>query len=85
MSPEILAYLFKVAPIVLVMGVACSALWARNNTLVDKIHERDLANLKTLEQIIHVLNNLEAKGDKNHGELKAHITERVSELRLALQ
>jgi pantothenate synthetase len=78
---DIWQYLLQVAPVVLVMGYASLALWTRNNTLIDKIHERDLANLRTLEQMLAALQNLERKGDHHFDELRKHITERIDAIK----
>jgi len=74
-------YLVQVAPVVLVMGIACYELWRRNNQLIDKIHERDMQNLATLEKILSSLQKLEAQGSHHFEELRKHITERVNVLR----
>jgi hypothetical protein len=81
---DIWPYLIQVAPVVAVMGIACAALWRRNNQLIEKIHARDLANLKTLEQMLAALQNLEKKGDHHFDELRRHISERIDILRQTL-
>ena len=74
-------YLLHVAPVVVVMGIGLAELWKKNNKLIDKIHERDLLNLTTLEQILAALQKLEEKGDFHFDELRKHISERISTLR----
>ena len=78
---NVLAYLMNVAPVVVVMGLAVWELWKKNNILTDKIHERDLANLVTLEQMLAALKQLEAKSDLHFNELRSHITERIATLK----
>lgn len=78
---NILTYLINVAPVVFVMGVAIAALWKKHNSLIDKIHERDVENLKTLEQMLNALRNIETKGEFHFNEIKNHVTERISFLR----
>ena len=77
---NIWVYLVQVAPVAVVMGIAVVALWTRNNSLIEKIHTRDLQNLKTLESILAALLKLEEKGDTNFNSLKDHITERIKVL-----
>ena len=77
---EIVAELWAIGPVAGVLAVGVVALWLRNNCLNDKIHERDLANLKTLEQILAALDSLEKQGGHHFDELRRHITERVSAL-----
>jgi ABC-type nickel/cobalt efflux system permease component RcnA len=74
-------YLVNVAPVVLVMGIGIWQLWARNTTLTDKMHERDLANLKTLEQMLVALRHLDQQGQTHFHELRQHITDRIKDLR----
>ena len=78
---NIWVYLVQVAPVAVVMGIAVVALWHRNNVLIEKIHTRDLQNLKTLESILAALLKLEEKGDTNFNALKEHITERIGMFR----
>ena len=79
-SFDIWLYLAQVAPVVVVMGLAVVALWKRNNVLIEKIHTRDLQNLKTLESILHALLKLEEKGDSNFTDLRQHISDRIQEV-----
>jgi ABC-type nickel/cobalt efflux system permease component RcnA len=85
MEFNIWAYLIQVAPVVLVMGIACWELWRRNNLLIDKIHERDIQNLMTLEKILMALGKIEQQGVHHFDELKKHISERVDVLRKNIQ
>ena len=78
---ELGEYLLHVAPVVFVMGVGIMELWKKNNKLIDKIHDRDLLNLSTLEQILAALQKLEEKGDFHFDELRKHISERIDILR----
>jgi ABC-type nickel/cobalt efflux system permease component RcnA len=83
-TTNIWAYLMNVAPVVVVMGLAVYELWRQNKTLIEKIHERDLANLRTLEQMLAALRQIEQKGDHHFDELRKHISERVSALKADL-
>jgi len=83
-TTNIWAYLMNVAPVVVVMSLAVYELWKKNNVLIDKIHERDLQNLKTLEQMLAALKQIEAKGDHHFDELKKHVSERVQEIKSQL-
>jgi len=78
---DFLTYLFQIAPALAVMGWANVVQWKRNGSLTDKIHERDIENLKTLEQMLSALKNLEQKGDYHFEQLRAHISERVENLK----
>jgi predicted PurR-regulated permease PerM len=78
---DILSYLIHVAPVVFVMGVALIVLWKKNDSLIEKIHERDLQNLKTLEEMLRALRQIEQKGDLHFDQLKTHISERIQSLR----
>jgi tRNA A37 threonylcarbamoyladenosine synthetase subunit TsaC/SUA5/YrdC len=82
---DITEYLMNVAPVVLVMGVGCAALWKRNNALIDRIHERDMANLKTLTLILSSLEQIETAGKYHFDETRKHISDRIDELKKALQ
>lgn len=78
---DLLHYLINVAPVVVVMSVAIFELWRRNNTLIDKIHERDLSNLKTLEQMLMALKHLDEKGSTHFKDLKEHVTDQIALLK----
>ena len=83
-SLNIWAYLLNVAPVVLVMGIGLLELWKKNNALIEKIHARDLENLRTLEQMLAALKQLEQKGEHHFDELRKHISERVDALKSSL-
>jgi hypothetical protein len=84
MTPDpsnIAQYLLVVAPVAGVLGIACWALWNHNQKLTDKIYDRDMANLKTLEQMLNALMNLEKQGNHNFDQLRAHISHEISTLK----
>jgi hypothetical protein len=82
---NIVDYLFNVAPVAVVLGLSTWELWKHNKDLTEKIHARDLENLRTLEQMLGALRQIEEKGTANHDDLKNHITERVASIRARLE
>lgn len=71
-------YLFQVAPVVLVMGIAIKALWDKNNELTEDIKQSDKDNLKTLEHLSNAITKISEDGDRQFKDLKHHITERTN-------
>jgi len=84
MESALIEYLVNVAPVALVLGFVAWELWRHNRELVERGHARDLENLRTLEQMLAALKQLETRGETNHAALKAHISERVDSLRARL-
>jgi predicted PurR-regulated permease PerM len=78
---NIIPYLMVVAPVAAVLAVMCWALWAQNRELTEKIYGRDMANLKTLEQMLSALVNLERQGNHNFDELRRHISSEVAAIK----
>jgi hypothetical protein len=78
---NMLEYLIIVAPVAAVLGVACWSLWGHNQKLTEKIYERDMANLATLEKMLAALVNLERQGNHNFDELRNHISREISSLK----
>lgn len=78
-------YLIQVAPVILVMGIAVKALWAKNNELIKSIQKKDEANLLTLENISTVLGMVKNDGVGHTAELKAHIDDRIATLKEVLK
>lgn len=74
---NIWSYLFNVAPVVFVMGLAIWQLWKKNNQLTDQIYNRDLDNLETLNHISHAIEKVNIDGNRHFKELKEHISERT--------
>jgi uncharacterized membrane protein len=54
---------------------------SKNTDLVEKMHHKDLENLKTLEAISRLLDDLKIVGSENHKEIKEHVSERAREIR----
>jgi hypothetical protein len=75
------ADLYTIAPVAGVLAVGVVALWYRNIALTDKIHERDIENLKILNEITSALESLEQQGGHHFDELRQHISERVETIR----
>lgn len=73
-------YLAQVAPVVLVMAIAVSSLWAKNNELIDKMHEKDKANLSTLQNISKILGDVKLDGSNHTAQIKDHIDDRIATL-----
>ena len=81
---RLLDYGLSIAVIVVVaylLNRKNNELEAKNTDLVEKMHHKDLENLKTLEAIGRVLDELKNNGSENHKEIKDHITERTREIR----
>ena len=53
----------------------------KNTDLIEKMHFKDLENIKTLEAISKMLDNLERNGHEKVRDIKTHITERTAEIK----
>ena len=78
---NVVAYFIQIAPVVVVMGVVIRALWIENKRLNGEINKRDKDNLKTLEEISNVLNQVKQDGLVHLKQLKSHIDERISSIK----
>lgn len=57
------------------------SLETRNQELIDKMHMKDLENIKTLELISRGIENIEKNERENITVIKTHIDERTRELK----
>jgi len=78
---NVVAYFIQIAPVVVVMGVVIRALWGENKRLNGEINKRDKDNLKTLEEISNVLNQVKEDGLVHLKHLKSHIDERITSIK----
>ena len=78
---NVVAYFIQIAPVVVVMGVVIRALWGENKRLNGEINKRDKDNLKTLEEISNVLNQVKEDGLVHLQHLKSHIDERITSIK----
>jgi hypothetical protein len=49
----------------------------KNLDLIEKMHHKDLENLKTLEAISRILDEVKTNGNENTKEIKEYISERT--------
>jgi hypothetical protein len=75
-----------------VMSLVCYVLWHRNMELerknvelIEKSHQKDLENIRTLEMIAKTIEKLEHNDNVNTESVKRHISERINEIREELR
>lgn len=73
-------FLMQVAPVVVVMGIAVYALWAKNNQLTEDIKQSDKENLKTLNHLSNAITKLSDDGNRQFIDLKEHISNRTQSI-----